>query len=87
MRGGPGREALRSKPPALLSVADGGWAVDQTEGLVAVGVVVTIVPGGTRKLCLPFAAAPRKPETFLSASDTDLPDRHVTPEAAGWAGW
>lgn len=52
---------------------------------MAVGVVVTIVPGGTRKLCLPFAAAPRKLETFLYPSDTGLPDRHVTPEAAGWA--
>lgn len=51
----------------------------------AAGVVVRIVPGETRRLCLPFAAAHRDLETFLYVPETGLPDHRRAPEAAAWA--
>lgn len=52
---------------------------------MAPGVVATIVPGETRRLCLPFAAAPRDLDTTLGSQETGLPDRRGGPEAAAWA--
>jgi hypothetical protein len=51
----------------------------------AAGVVATIIPGETRRLYLPFAAARRDLETILGAPETGLPDRRGAPEAAAWA--
>jgi len=52
---------------------------------VAAGVVATIVPGETPRLCRPFAAARRDLEAVLGGPETGLPDRRGTPEAAAWA--
>lgn len=46
---------------------------------------VMILASDTGKLCLPFAASPRKLETFLHAPETGLPDRRGARERAGWA--